>query len=58
MVDVGKREDRLLDYVNEINGRIKMAIVQMEIYREGALTASELTMLNTIQAHLATGESE
>jgi hypothetical protein len=52
MVDVGKREDRLLDYVNEINGKIKFALVQIEMFREGALTANELTMLNMIQGHL------
>lgn len=53
MVDVGKREDRFLDFINNMKGRINFALVQIEMYREsGGLTANELTMLNTIQGHL------
>lgn len=57
MVNVGKREDALLDYVNNINGKIKMAQVQIELYRETALTANEIAMLNTISAHLEDDEA-
>lgn len=54
MVDVGKREDRMLDYINSMKGRIDFAQVQIEMYREsGGLTANEIEMLNTISAHLA-----
>lgn len=57
MVDVGKREDRLLDYVNVISGRIKFALVQIDMFREsGGLTANEIHMLNTIQGHLEEDE--
>lgn len=52
MVDVGKREDRFLDFINDMKGRINFALVQIEIYRETGLTENELKMLNTIQAHL------
>lgn len=52
MVDVGKREDALLDHVNSINGRIKMAQVQIEIFREKGLTENEIGMLNTLSALL------
>lgn len=53
MVDVGKREDRFLDFINDMRGRINFALVQIEMYREsGGLTANELQMLNTIQGHL------
>lgn len=59
MVDVGKREDRMLDFINEMKGRINFAQVQIEIYREsGGLTAREIEMLNTISNHLATEEED
>lgn len=59
MVNVGKREDGLLDFVNTMKGRINFAVMQIELYREsGGLTANEMTMLNTIQGHLENEESE
>lgn len=59
MVDVGKREDRMLDFINDMKGRINFALVQIEIYREsGGLTAHEMEMLNAIQGHLSLTEQE
>lgn len=53
MVDVGRREDRLLDFINEMKGRIDFALVQIELYQEGGgLTAREIEMLNQIHKHL------
>lgn len=52
MVDIGKREDRLLDFIGEMNGRITSALWQIDLYREGALTASEIKILGEMEAIL------
>lgn len=52
MVDVGRREDRFLDHINAINGRIKMVKVRIAMFRESALTDGETVILNAISALL------
>lgn len=50
--DTGKALDNALDWANNINGRIKMALVRIEMYREAGLTANEIEILNTLSALL------
>lgn len=58
MVDVGRREDRLLDFIGEMNGRIMSALFQIDLYRESALTASEMTILAELEAILKKKDEE
>lgn len=59
MVDVGKREDRLLDFISNMKTRIDMAILEIEMYREsGGLTAHEMEILNSLHKHLVEEGSE
>jgi hypothetical protein len=52
MVNVGKREDSMLDFINAMKGRINMTQTRIAMYRETPLTANELAILNTLSALL------
>jgi hypothetical protein len=52
MVNVGKREDGLLDWANGIRSKLDMVKVRIEMYREEARTAGELAILNVLSALL------
>jgi hypothetical protein len=50
--DTGKALDNVLDWANAYKGKINMVLVRLEMYRETALTAGELAIINTITALL------
>lgn len=54
--DTGKALDNVLDWANEYKGKIALVLSQIELYREGPLTANELLMLSTFE-RLLTEES-
>lgn len=48
MVNVGKREDGLIDWANGYKGKFDMLRARIAMYRETPLTANELMILNTL----------
>lgn len=52
MVNVGKREDGLLDWANDKAERVKLALLQIDLFEKKALTESEIGMLNTLKGIL------
>lgn len=60
MVNVGKAQDGLLDFVNTMKARIDLALLEVDSYRiSGGLTAREIEILNAVDKALQVkGESE
>lgn len=53
MVNVGKREDGLLDWANRQNERVRFALVQIELFEQKALTKGETEILNALKGILS-----
>lgn len=52
MVNVGKREDALIDWANDKAQRVKLALAQIDLFEGKGLTAHETAILNTLKGIL------
>lgn len=57
MVNVGKREDALIDWAQAKSKRVEAALDQISLYEGTPLTANEYLILNTLRVILEEKES-